>query len=230
MRTAILALLAGCVSLLLMLAARADDLPSADVALVLAADVSVSMKAEEVELQRQAYAAALTHPDTAQAIAEGAHGHIWVAYFEWSSCEHTPLIVAWTRVETADDLRKVASQIIAADARPDVAMTTCVSGAMQAANALLASKPEVVERMVVDVSGDGIDNHDQRKVVAARDALVATGATINGLPMMMDPDGADIVGWYTRNVMGGPAAFVEPAKGVHDLERALRRKLVQEIG
>ncbi|MCY0154190.1 DUF1194 domain-containing protein [Hoeflea alexandrii] len=55
-----------------------------DVALVLAVDVSRSMSAMELEIQRDGYAAALNHPDVIRAIGQGAYGRIAVTMFEWA--------------------------------------------------------------------------------------------------------------------------------------------------
>lgn len=55
-----------------------------DVELVLAVDVSLSMSPGELEIQRHGYAAALTHDNVLQAIADGAYGKVAVTYVEWA--------------------------------------------------------------------------------------------------------------------------------------------------
>jgi hypothetical protein len=209
---------------------RADpsEVPVSDLALVLAADVSGSMSIPEIELQRKAYAAALSHPDVWQAVKEGAHGNIWVAYLEWSDCEYQRILIKWTRIETQADLLSVASAI---GSRTDSGSrgNTCLSGAMKAAHALLTVKPEAVERMVVDISGDGTHNIGEYPT-EARNRLVEIGATINGLPITVDENPTILINWYRDHVIGGPGAFVEPVKGFENMEPALRRKLVMEIG
>jgi hypothetical protein len=119
---------------------------------------------------------------------------------------------------------------------------------------VLPALPAPVDRVVIDVSGDGIDNcSDPDSVEAERAAVLATGATINGLPILV-PGENDVVGagafrapgyglrpvspgseqttldrWYREHVVGGPAAFVLAARGYGDFSRALRQKFVLEI-
>ena len=59
--------------------------PQVDVALVLAVDVSDSMDAGELAVQRAGYVAALSHPDfLARAWARGRTGRVALTYFEWA--------------------------------------------------------------------------------------------------------------------------------------------------
>ena len=55
-------------------ALRANAAEPVDVQLVLAVDVSLSMSAAELEIQRHGYAAALTHETVLQAIADNLVG------------------------------------------------------------------------------------------------------------------------------------------------------------
>jgi hypothetical protein len=206
-----------------------EEMPTVDVALVLAADVSASMKADEVEFQRKAYASALTHGDIWSAVEEGPHQRILVSYFEWSDCNYQAVTVRWTVVDSPDDLAAVAKGILEGPVAP-YSGVTCIASALQVAGALLATAPEVAERRVVDVSGDGTENAAGIDVlIKARDALVASGVTINGLPILIEAD-MNLEGFYGKFVVGGPAGFLIPVSSLGDLEPALRRKLVQEIG
>jgi hypothetical protein len=79
---------------------------------------------------------------------------------------------------------------------------------------------------VIDVSGDGANN-DGRPVTEARDEAIAAGITINGLPIVRrEPD---IAAYYSRNVIGGEAAFVSVARDTSSFHTALLRKFVTEI-
>src|SRR5690606_13461822 len=80
-----------------------------DVELVLAVDVSLSMSPGELAIQRDGYAAALTHERVLQAIAEGYHGKIAVTYFEWAGTTSHRILVPWTTVGTKEDAQKVAT-------------------------------------------------------------------------------------------------------------------------
>jgi hypothetical protein len=87
-------------------------------------------------------------------------------------------------------------------------------------------------RRVIDVSGDGTNNHGQI-VNIARDEVLAKGITINGLPIMLkrpaigsvDIDDLDI--YFEDCVIGGAGAFVVPIRD--KFKEAIRTKLVLEI-
>src|SRR5690606_21680232 len=51
-----------------------------DVEIILAVDVSLSMSPDELEIQRRGYAEALQHEAVIQAIMDGVHGRIALAY------------------------------------------------------------------------------------------------------------------------------------------------------
>jgi hypothetical protein len=89
-------------------------------------------------------------------------------------------------------------------------------------------------RRVIDISGDGPNNSGE-PVTGPRDAALAKGFTINGLPIMvkepsystMDIDKLD---WYYEDcVIGGPSAFVVPIKDREKFKEAIRTKLVLEV-
>jgi hypothetical protein len=87
---------------------------------------------------------------------------------------------------------------------------------------------------VVDVSGDGPNNHGA-PVTRARDTVLAQGIVINGLPLMTrDTFGGmwhldDLDAYYAACVIGGPGAFVLPVHDWSEFPAAVRRKLVLEI-
>ncbi len=114
--------------------------PTVDVALVLAVDVSASIDDRERTIQREGYAEAITHPDVMRAIAEGAHGRILVTVVEWSDSLNQEIRVPWTKIDCAEDARKVADAI----RKPGSGIphsTTSVSGALWKAGRLLAAAP-----------------------------------------------------------------------------------------
>lgn len=55
-----------------------------DLALVLAVDVSPSMDAEELTLQRQGFIEAFRSPEVHEAVRRGSAGRIVVMYVEWA--------------------------------------------------------------------------------------------------------------------------------------------------
>ncbi|MFX4570334.1 DUF1194 domain-containing protein, partial [Acinetobacter baumannii] len=56
-----------------------------DVELVLAVDVSYSMDMDELAIQREGYAQAITSREFLQALKAGPNGKIAVTYFEWAA-------------------------------------------------------------------------------------------------------------------------------------------------
>ncbi len=94
---------------------------------------------------------------------------------------------------------------------------TSISGAIDFCAGLLLGNGYTAARRVIDVSGDGASN-DGRPVTEARDAAVAAGVTINGLPIIeVEPN---LRGNTTGdNVIGGPDPFVVVAKDTAQLRR-----------
>lgn len=203
-----------------------------DVELVLAVDVSLSMSAGELEIQRRGYAEALVHQDVVNAILNGAYGKIAVTYFEWAGSFSQHVVVPWTVIASAEDARRVADRLSASV--PASARRTSISGALQFAGDLFAESGFRGMRRVVDVSGDG-PNNQGAPVLGARDALIEKGITVNGLPLMTSggPGGGfdvpDLDIYYRNCVIGGPGAFMIPVNDWPQFPEAIRRKLVLEL-
>src|SRR4029079_6509820 len=75
-------------------AAVAQD--AADLELIIAVDVSLSMDLDEQRLQRDGYVAAFRDPEVHKAIPAGAHGRIAVAYLEWAGPPNQQVVIPWT--------------------------------------------------------------------------------------------------------------------------------------
>lgn len=203
-----------------------------DVELVLAVDVSLSMSPDELEIQRRGYAAALTDPRVLEAIADGPHGRIAVTYFEWAGTLSHYVVVPWTVIATPEDAARVVGQLSAQT--PNSARRTSISGALDFGGDLFAENAYAGTKRVIDISGDGPNNQGP-PVDATRDALVAQGIVINGLPLMTNGgavsiyDVADLDRYYNDCVIGGPGAFVIPVHEWSQFPEAIRRKLVLEL-
>ena len=212
-------------------AAHGDD--PVDIALVLAVDVSLSMSYEELQIQREGYAAAISSPDVVRAIERGLYGRIAIAMFEWANDTHSRAVLEWTVIGNADDAARVAQTLRAT--RSIGHRRTSISGAIERAAGLLEAVPYDPLRRVIDISGDGPNNHGN-PVTEARDAALAMGITINGLPLMTrsGPGAAfsidDLDRYYARCVIGGPGGFMVPVNDWDQFAEAVRRKLVLEIG
>lgn len=213
------------------LAALADPV-EVDVELVLAVDVSRSMSADELDIQRRGYAAALSSADVLGAIRGGLLGRIAVTYVEWAGDSAQRVIVPWTMIETQAEADAVALMILSQTA-PGMRRTS-ISGALLHAADDIEANAFAGLRRVIDVSGDG-PNNQGLPVLAARDAVVARGITINGLPLMTRDDFSTLFGiddldlYYEACVIGGAGAFVIPVRDWSEFAQAVRRKLVLEI-
>ena len=98
------------------------------------------------------------------------------------------------------------------------------------ADKVLPFLPVPVDRLVLDVSGDGKDNcNTEPRVDDVKADLVASRVTINGLPILEGDEAATLEQWYGDHVIGGEGAFLIPAKNYGDFPRALRQKFVAEI-
>jgi hypothetical protein len=216
----------------LCLAPQSNAAEPVDIELVLAVDVSLSMSPDELEIQRQGYAAALVHDRVIEAIAAGVHGRIAVTYVEWAGSTTQHIVVPWTAIATRSDAERFVRQLSAQP--PNSARRTSISGALEFGADLFAESGFRGMKRVIDISGDG-PNNQGAAVTGSRDALVAQGITINGLPLMTNGglssayDVEDLDLYYQDCVIGGPGAFMIPVNDWSQFPEAVRRKLVLEL-
>jgi hypothetical protein len=196
---------------------------AAAVALVLAIDVSESVSTERYVLQHDGIARAFETPQLIDAIA-AAPGGIEALVLEWSDPDKIAVTVGWTRIANRGAAAAFSASVRATQ-RTSHGLTA-IGTAMLAAAAAFDQMPEPAGRRVIDVSGDGIANFGVPPATA-RDELVKAGITINGLAILSEEPWLD--DYYSRNVVGGPAAFVVVAKSFDSFAEAMLRKLVQEV-
>ncbi|WHQ72917.1 DUF1194 domain-containing protein (plasmid) [Methylorubrum extorquens] len=224
--------------------------PTPAVALVVAVDVSQSVDEARFMLQMEGIAAALEDPEVV-ATMTGRPGGTLFAMVTWA--DRASIALNWRRIAHRSDALAVAAQVRATPRQSGE--FTCLGQMFRTvAASVIPAMPVPARRIVVDVSGDGIDNcTDPKNLEAERNALLATEATINGLPILV-PGENDVVGagayrspgyglratplpqertdlaqWYRDHVLGGPGAFLLAAAGYGDFSRALRRKFVMEV-
>jgi hypothetical protein len=207
------------------LAAPARAAEPVDVALVLAADASGSIDADEYRLQKEGIAEALADPRVLAGIRSGALGRIAVAYVEWGTPGGAATMVPWRIVATAADAAAFARALMSAPR--SVQSWNAIGDAIDHCVALIEASPHEPTRRVIDLSGDAGDMRSLRPAPVARDAAVAKGVVINALAIVEGRGG--LVAQYERDVIGGPGAFVEAAPTRADFAAALRRKLIREI-
>ncbi len=203
-----------------------------DVELALGVDISYSMDPDEQALQREGYIKALTSREFLQALRQGINGKIAVTYFEWAGYSERRVVVPWRLIEGPESADAFVGEIAATPYRR--AARTSISGAIEFGAQLFENSGFRGIRRVIDISGDGANNNGQL-VTISRDATVAKGITINGLPIVakrlnyatMDIERLDI--YYEDCVIGGPGAFVVPIESRDKFIEATRTKLVLEI-
>jgi Protein of unknown function (DUF1194) len=196
-----------------------------DLQLVLAVDASGSIDARRFELQRRGYADAFADPRVLQAIRSGPLQAIAVTMFQWTGPSLQARILDWMVIEDAASAAAVVAAI-AATPRQLFRGGTSISGALDYAARLFPDSGLGGERRVIDVSGDGANNIG-RPAADARDAAVAGGIVINGLPILaLEPD---LERYYRDNVIGGPGAFVVAVDSFEHFGAAILNKLISEI-
>jgi hypothetical protein len=204
---------------------------AADLELIIAVDVSLSMDLDEQRLQRDGYVAAFRDPEVHKAITSGPNGRVAVTYVEWAGPLTQQVVLPWTTIDGAPAALAFADRL---EATPiSRARMTSISAALQFSGHLFESSGVRGIRRVIDVSGDGPNNAGV-PVAGVRDELVAQGLVINGLPIMLKMatgffDLADLDRYYSDCVIGGTGAFMIPIKEKSEFLTATRRKLLLEI-
>jgi hypothetical protein len=198
-----------------------------DTALVLAVDVSESINTERYALQMAGIGKTFEDPEIQQMILSGPNHSMFVALVEWSSKAF--LSVPWTLITSSGDAQAFADKVQQTPRFDN--QFTCMAKALQVVrDKVLPFLPVAATRTIIDVSGDGRDNcNTSPPVDAVRDQLVLGGVTINGLPILEGDEAATLEDWYAHHVIGGPAAFLVPALGFSDFERAMRKKFLVEV-
>jgi Protein of unknown function (DUF1194) len=197
----------------------------ADVALVLAVDVSGSVDDGRFKLQREGIATALESEAFGEVLSGGIHQTVEIVVVEWAEQQQT--ILPWTIVHGRDDISAVANQLRGAP-RSSVHVMTDPAGGIAAADRLLASAPLPAGRKVIDMSGDGRQNSGEVPTASARDAAISHGVTVNGLPITSGEE-PHVDEWYRANIIGGPGAFLVVADGHQAFADAFRQKLTLEV-
>ncbi|HEV2188349.1 MAG TPA: DUF1194 domain-containing protein [Stellaceae bacterium] len=196
---------------------------AANVALVLAVDVSESVSIDRYLLQHDGIARAFENPQLVEAISN-APGGIEVLVLEWSDPDKIAITVGWTRIANRASAAAFAAAV-RATSRTSHGLTA-IGAAMLAGGAAFDHMPEPAAHKVIDVSGDGMANFGPPPA-QVRDELVAQGITINGLAILTEePWLAD---YYNSNVIGGASSFCLVAENMDSFAEAMLKKLVQEV-
>ena len=193
-------------------------------ALALALDVSSSVDDREYDLQRKGLAAALNSEDVRHAILRGAPGDVLLSVYEWSGRRQQKVHTDWIALRSAADIDRAVVELARMTRSHDEFPTALGNGL--AYGALLLDRVPQCRRRVIDVSGDGVNNHGFGPRTAYKH-FPMEGITVNGLVILGGPAG--VLDYYKSEVQFGPGAFIEVANGFDDFEAAMTRKLFREI-
>lgn len=206
---------------------------SVDLELVFAADGSGSIDNDELRLQRQGWADALTSKEVLDGIKDGPAGAIAVAYMEWGGPSSQVLIVDWHVIRDEASAKIFADKLMSAPR--GATGYNSISNAIDFSVRLVENNAHEGTRKVIDVSGDG-PNMNGRSLEQARADALAKGFTINALAIRRPgsgrpggPGGMALEDYYGQSVIGGPGSFVEIADETRPFAVAARRKLLTEI-
>lgn len=197
--------------------------------LVLLADASGSIDADELAFQRQGYADAITNPDVIAAIEGSIYGSIAVTYVEWAT--NQAVVVDWMIV---DDLESAQAFADALDGVPRMAFgRNAIGAALLEGQRLIDDNDIDGFRHVIDFSGDSIGNSSGPSIASARQMVLDSGTTINALPILR-PDsprraGGNLEELYEQQIIGGPGSFMVTAESRETFAAAVQRKLFLEI-
>jgi len=190
-------------------------------ALVLLLDVSLSVLPPDYQLQRDGVAQAFADASVQQIIHR--EGGIAITVIEWATQQRT--VIPWRHVTSVSDVQSFSREV--ASLQRSLSGYTGVGDAIQAGMDSLAHVPCEPDRIVFDVSGDGVNNQGPVAEIA-RDAAQELGIQINGLPILNNPE-VDVESYYRNSVITSNG-FLVVAEGFGDFSRAIKRKLVMEIG
>jgi hypothetical protein len=145
--------------------------------------------------------------------------------YEWSGWQQQVVRLDWTRIETGADIAAVAARLLGQE-RSFEQYPTAVGFALLYGGRALLQRQDCRQR-TLDISGDGTNNDGVSPDVARRD-FPLDGITVNGL--VIGANVATLGRYYQQFVIQGDGAFVEVADDYADFERAMRRKLLRELG
>jgi Protein of unknown function (DUF1194) len=211
-----------------------------DLALVLLTDVSNSMDDREYAMVKEGYQAAFGDPEVIAAILSNSRG-VAVTYVEFSGPGEFTVVRGWDILTSLASARSFGGAVAAAP-RTSAGNTALAASLRQAAE-LLSTDEFGSARRIIDVASD--EDSDQGRSAPVRDAIVASGITINALPFINDrPIGTydghmsyanaqwglqTTADFYRRDIIGGPGSFLIEVHDYAAFGEALKRKLLREL-
>lgn len=191
--------------------------------LILAVDVSASVRVEEFDLQMRGYAEAFRTLQLIEAIKTA--GGIVVTMMQWANPDQQEIAIGWMHVYDATSAERFAAAVDATPRFFEMGQTA-MGRALEFCLTMFPAKGFESRRRVIDISGDGYSNQGILPN-GVRDRAVRAGITINGLPITTKE--RFLPSYYERNVIGGPGAFLIVAKDYAAFGEAIVAKLIREV-
>ncbi len=197
-----------------------------EVELLLAVDSSSSINRYEFDQQMRGLAEAFRSSLVKAAISALGQRGVAVALMQWAGRSQQHMSAEWRVLRTAEDAEAFADYLDATPRHIEGGSTAIGEALRQALTSMNANAYQG-DRLVVDVSGDGVSNEGENPAVW-RDRLVTAGVTINALVILNeDPN---LPRYYRKEVVGGPGSFLLTAKDYRAYGAAIEHKLLQELG
>ena len=213
------------------LAAQAQAAKPVDIAIVVSLDRSESIDAEEARAQIDGLVFTLRHSRFRDTVAVGWYGSIALTVINWSSFGRYEVILPWTRIVGRADAATAAAVLELDYARERIARhgsQTDLAFAIEVGMKQIDALPWPATKSVINVVADGISNIG-RLAMVDRNIAVARGITVNGLIMARGSAIEVISRYFKREVIGGPAAFIQVSDGNDDFANAMLRKILLEM-
>lgn len=203
-----------------------------DLELVFLADASRSIDDVEIRLQREGYAAAITHRDVLDTILGGYYRRIVATYVEWGDETSQEVVVPWTVIDGPASAQAFAAKLRSEPRRAHG--PNAIGSAIAKGHDLIETNAYEGSRKVIDFSGDSSYSGGGIFVHEARAAALAAGITINGLAILCRdcsgrPADYNLELAFETMIIGGPGSFVITADGNTSFAKAVLRKLLLEV-
>jgi hypothetical protein len=199
-----------------------------DAAVLSAIDSSTSIDNKELSIQIQGMAFAIRSPELLSTINNGRNGCITMAAYVWATNQPV-VILPWTTISNEAEAEAAAQSLltIAESLSDDPAgIATDTSSALTFAFQMFAQPNVMTERQILNVITDDEPNTNAVNIPAARAALLAAGAQINGVSVSDDPKVTDFL---SSQVIGGRGAFVMVIGSPENMPSAMISKFRLDI-
>ena len=212
-------------------AAWAQAAKSVDIAIVVSLDRSASIAGEDARTQIDGLVFTLRHSRFRNTVAVGWYGSIALSVVTWSSFGRYEVILPWTQIAGADDADAAATILELDYARQGLAWhgtQTDVAFAIEVGMTQLDTLPWDASKSVINVVANGVSNIG-RLAWVDRDIALARGFTVNGLIMARGKAIKVLSRYFHREVIGGPAAFLQVSVSNDEFAIAMLRKILLEM-